>query len=201
MMTLYKPSSLSTLMSLFAHDSLLNFWREHFHHHFISCSSSLYSFDQKKNCWSDVRWDRHFITCLHNEQQTNPLAEELSISSTSTQNNSKSSTPTQQKTTNKNKKEEKKKTYPSARLFADLPLSRATQVSERIGSFAIVNEFNICNLIQNGLRDASYTQMTDIQRAAIPHALCGRDVLGAAKTGSGKTIAFLVPLLEKLFRY
>src|SRR2546423_1518444 len=36
--------------------------------------------------------------------------------------------------------------------------------------------------------------MTDIQRAALPHALCGRDVLGAAKTGSGKTLAFLIPV-------
>ena len=42
--------------------------------------------------------------------------------------------------------------------------------------------------------------MTDVQRAAIPHALAGRDILGAAKTGSGKTLAFLVPLLELLFR-
>ena len=42
--------------------------------------------------------------------------------------------------------------------------------------------------------------MTDIQRAAIPHALAGRDVLGAAKTGSGKTLAFLVPMLELLYR-
>ena len=42
--------------------------------------------------------------------------------------------------------------------------------------------------------------MTDIQLAAIPHALAGRDVLGAAKTGSGKTLAFVVPLLEKLYR-
>ena len=42
--------------------------------------------------------------------------------------------------------------------------------------------------------------MTDIQLAAVPHALAGRDVLGAAKTGSGKTLAFVVPLLEKLYR-
>jgi len=42
--------------------------------------------------------------------------------------------------------------------------------------------------------------MTDIQRAAIPHALAGRDVLAAAKTGSGKTLAFLIPVIEKLFR-
>eukprot|EP00903_Cladosiphon_okamuranus_P014639 g13574.t1 len=42
--------------------------------------------------------------------------------------------------------------------------------------------------------------MTEIQVAAIPHALAGRDVLGAAKTGSGKTLAFLVPLVEKLYR-
>ncbi len=42
--------------------------------------------------------------------------------------------------------------------------------------------------------------MTDIQRAAIPHALAGRDVLGAARTGSGKTLSFIIPLIEKLYR-
>ncbi len=36
--------------------------------------------------------------------------------------------------------------------------------------------------------------MTDIQRAAIPHALKGKDILGSAKTGSGKTLAFLIPV-------
>ena len=41
--------------------------------------------------------------------------------------------------------------------------------------------------------------MTPIQRSAIPHSLYNRDVLGASKTGSGKTIAFVIPLLEKLF--
>ena len=40
---------------------------------------------------------------------------------------------------------------------------------------------------------------TEIQAAAIPHALAGRDILGAAKTGSGKTLAFVVPMLERLY--
>jgi ATP-dependent RNA helicase DDX10/DBP4 len=52
-----------------------------------------------------------------------------------------------------------------------------------------------------GLEDVcGYTTMTAIQHACIPHALAGRDILGAARTGSGKTVAFLVPLLERLYR-
>jgi len=42
--------------------------------------------------------------------------------------------------------------------------------------------------------------MTDVQAKAIPLALLGRDILGAAKTGSGKTLSFLVPVLENLYR-
>lgn len=42
--------------------------------------------------------------------------------------------------------------------------------------------------------------MTDIQRKAIPLALKGHDILGAAKTGSGKTLSFIVPVLENLYR-
>lgn len=43
-----------------------------------------------------------------------------------------------------------------------------------------------------------FENMTEIQRRAIPPLLAGRDVLGAAKTGSGKTIAFLIPAIEML---
>lgn len=42
--------------------------------------------------------------------------------------------------------------------------------------------------------------MTDIQAKAIPIALKGHDILGAAKTGSGKTLSFLIPVLENLHR-
>eukprot|EP00931_Biecheleriopsis_adriatica_P049442 TRINITY_DN28600_c0_g1_i1.p1 TRINITY_DN28600_c0_g1~~TRINITY_DN28600_c0_g1_i1.p1 ORF type:complete len:813 (-),score=148.91 TRINITY_DN28600_c0_g1_i1:43-2481(-) len=51
-----------------------------------------------------------------------------------------------------------------------------------------------------GLQTSKYFKMTEIQGAAIPHALSGRDILGEARTGSGKTLAFLVPLMECLFR-
>ena len=40
---------------------------------------------------------------------------------------------------------------------------------------------------KSGLRKCGYTNPTDIQRQSIGYALCGNDVLGAAKTGSGKT--------------
>jgi ATP-dependent RNA helicase DDX10/DBP4 len=42
--------------------------------------------------------------------------------------------------------------------------------------------------------------MTAIQQITLPYALCGRDILAGAKTGSGKTIAFLLPLIEELYR-
>ena len=49
------------------------------------------------------------------------------------------------------------------------------------------------------LADQGYTAPTAIQSAAIPVALAGRDLLAGAQTGTGKTAAFALPLLERLF--
>src|SRR6202050_4759812 len=45
---------------------------------------------------------------------------------------------------------------------------------------------------------AGYTVPTPIQSQAIPHVLAGRDVLGIAQTGTGKTAAFTLPMLSRL---
>ena len=52
--------------------------------------------------------------------------------------------------------------------------------------------------ILRALEDAGYTTPTPIQTQAIPPALAGRDLMAAAQTGTGKTAAFTVPLLQRL---
>ena len=48
------------------------------------------------------------------------------------------------------------------------------------------------------LSKVGFEKPSDIQRAMIPEALKGRDILGQAKTGTGKTAAFLLPILHRL---
>jgi ATP-dependent RNA helicase RhlE len=48
---------------------------------------------------------------------------------------------------------------------------------------------------------SGYVAMTPIQAKAIPIVLAGRDVMGAAQTGTGKTAAFTIPLLQKMLRH
>ncbi|MBS0170212.1 MAG: DEAD/DEAH box helicase [Nitrospira sp.] len=52
-------------------------------------------------------------------------------------------------------------------------------------------------LLRN-LTNAGFVEPTAIQAQAIPQALAGRDVLGCAQTGTGKTAAFVIPMLERL---
>ena len=63
--------------------------------------------------------------------------------------------------------------------FADLPISQETI---------------------KGLKKANIIKMTEVQRCSITHALSGRDIIACARTGSGKTLSFLVPIVEKLYR-
>ncbi len=58
--------------------------------------------------------------------------------------------------------------------------------------------FNFEPRIERGLRAAGYDQTTPIQAAAIPAVLAGDDLIGTAQTGTGKTAAFVLPILHKL---
>ncbi|MCT7375078.1 DEAD/DEAH box helicase [Chelativorans sp. EGI FJ00035] len=54
--------------------------------------------------------------------------------------------------------------------------------------------------VLSAVSDAGYTEPTPIQAGAIPHALEGKDVLGIAQTGTGKTASFVLPMLTRLER-
>jgi len=59
-------------------------------------------------------------------------------------------------------------------------------------------ELDLIEPLQRAVLEAGYTHPTPIQLQAIPHLLKGRDLLGCARTGTGKTAAFSLPILQRL---
>jgi len=59
-------------------------------------------------------------------------------------------------------------------------------------------ELNLAPAIVQAVREQGYDTPTPIQAEAIPAVLAGRDLLGGAQTGTGKTAAFTLPLLHRL---
>jgi ATP-dependent RNA helicase RhlE len=60
--------------------------------------------------------------------------------------------------------------------------------------------FNLHPSIMAGVRALGYTKPTPIQLQAIPPIILGRDVIGLAQTGTGKTAAFVLPVLQRLLQ-
>jgi ATP-dependent RNA helicase RhlE len=77
----------------------------------------------------------------------------------------------------------------------DTPTSDAPAASTRFDSLALDPK------LLRAVAESGYTALTPIQAKAIPIVLAGRDVMGAAQTGTGKTAAFTLPLLQKMLRH
>jgi ATP-dependent RNA helicase RhlE len=59
-------------------------------------------------------------------------------------------------------------------------------------------EMNLDESLLRAMRKVGFTRPTPVQERAIPAALQGRDILGTAQTGTGKTVAFLLPSMQRL---
>ncbi len=59
-------------------------------------------------------------------------------------------------------------------------------------------DFGLDSRVQKAIGEQGYNTPTPIQAQAIPHVLAGKDLMGAAQTGTGKTAAFVLPIIQKL---
>jgi ATP-dependent RNA helicase RhlE len=75
-----------------------------------------------------------------------------------------------------------------------------TALRKKTNRMTTFSELPLSSALQRRLAAAQFTNLTPIQERTIPSALEGRDVIGTAQTGTGKTLAFLIPLIETLDR-
>ena len=59
-------------------------------------------------------------------------------------------------------------------------------------------DFGFDDDLMDGIDDMGYHTATPVQEQVIPHIIAGRDIIAAAQTGTGKTAAFLLPVIQKL---
>ena len=79
-----------------------------------------------------------------------------------------------------------------------IPTEQTLAISSEESGLANFADFNLDPKILKAVAEQGYTQATPIQAKAIPVVLEGRDVMGAAQTGTGKTAAFTLPIIQKL---
>ena len=74
-------------------------------------------------------------------------------------------------------------------------------MSQTVLTDTFFTNFDLHPLLQQGLDDSGFTRCTPIQALTLPMALAGRDVAGQAQTGTGKTCAFLVAMMNRLLTH
>ena len=86
------------------------------------------------------------------------------------------------------------------KLDANLFIKKASNINEeKYISLKTFSDFALTDKLKRNIIEHGYTNPTQIQEQTIPHLINGRDVIGLANTGTGKTAAFLIPLVNKAF--
>jgi ATP-dependent RNA helicase RhlE len=92
-----------------------------------------------------------------------------------------------------------KKTTPAPAEALPTEEERATLAAAEAATVTVsFAELGLSEPMLEALRDAGYKHPTPIQAQAVPLALKGRDLIGLAQTGTGKTAAFTIPIIERL---
>lgn len=78
-----------------------------------------------------------------------------------------------------------------------LPKTNAAPTEMKTGVMTF-EDLGLSEPVLNAIKDAGYTTPTPIQEKAIPYVQMGRDVLGCAQTGTGKTASFVLPMIDAL---
>ncbi len=79
-----------------------------------------------------------------------------------------------------------------------VPFSQKAKMSDAHLSKLTFESLKVAESLKRGIAELGYTRCTPIQAQTLPVALAGRDVAGQAQTGTGKTAAFLIALLNRL---
>jgi ATP-dependent RNA helicase RhlE len=87
-------------------------------------------------------------------------------------------------------------------LNPSLFIKKAVENSEPTETLTntLFSSYDIAEKLKRNVLDHGYTKTTPIQEQTIPDILNGRDIIGIANTGTGKTAAFLVPLIDKVYK-
>ena len=75
------------------------------------------------------------------------------------------------------------------------------ETAERVAPEHLFHEFTLDARVKANIERKGYVEPTPIQDRIIPHVLEGRDVVGVAETGTGKTAAYLIPLIQKVLHH
>lgn len=94
----------------------------------------------------------------------------------------------------------RRKSTPSIHEYIRKAAVKTNSINESPAKLLNFDDLNLPQVLKNTIARRGYTSLTPIQAKGIPAIADGKDVIGIANTGTGKTAAFLIPLIEKILK-